>query len=271
MIVDVVLEPIKTHRLSVRDEVYAMTFFCKFVAQLRGQHTAAAIGWVTDHSNSHTVSLSPLPGRPDIRMSFTPYRTVTSENSFEITIKRSVFRAFLAPCPSKDEAQQVLDTLRSTYWDAVHHCYAYRIGEHGFESRMSDDGEPSGTAGKPILFAMQKANLSDAIIVVVRYFGGVKLGVGPLARAYAEAAHGVINDSALVDVRPQQRITLHCVYDDVSTVTRLLEDMDATFEASYADAVSFDVTVDEEKMSSLLALLISRTNGRAGYSKVRPE
>ena len=204
-------------------------------------------------------------------MSFTPYRTVTSENSFEITINRSVFRACLAPCRSKDEAQQVLDGLRSTYWDAVHHCYAYRIGEYGLESRMSDDGEPSGTAGKPILFTLQKANISDAIIVVVRYFGGVKLGVGPLARAYAEAAQGVIETSTLVEVRPLQRITVHCVYDDVSTVTRLLEDFGATFEASYSDAVSFDVTIDEETMASMLALLISRTSGRAGYSKIRTE
>jgi len=204
-------------------------------------------------------------------MSFTPYRTVTSENSFEITIKRSVFRAFLAPCRSKEEAQQVLDTLRSTYWDAVHHCYAYRIGEHGMESRMSDDGEPSGTAGKPILFAMQKANVSDAIIVVVRYFGGVKLGVGPLARAYTEAAQGALQTATYATVKPRQRLQVHCIYDDVSTVTRLLEDVEATFEASYGDAVTFDVTVDEEKMSSFLALLISRTNARAGYSKIRPE
>lgn len=204
-------------------------------------------------------------------MSFTPYRTVTSENSFEITIKRSVFRAFLAPCRSKAEAQHVLDTLRSTYWDAVHHCYAYRIGEHGLESRMSDDGEPSGTAGKPLLFTLQKAGLSDCIIVVVRYFGGVKLGVGPLARAYAEAAQGAIANATIVDVRPVQTILVHCVYDDVSTVTRLLEDFSATFEPSYADAVTFEVSIDEEQLSSFLALLISRTNGRAGYSKVHAQ
>lgn len=205
------------------------------------------------------------------RMSFTPYRTVTSENSFEITIKRSVFRAFLAPCRSKAEAQQVLDALRSTYWDAVHHCFAYRIGQYGMESRMSDDGEPSGTAGKPILFAMQKANISDAIIVVVRYFGGVKLGVGPLARAYAEAAQSVIASAELIDVRPLQRIIVHCLYDDVSTVTRLLEDVGAHFEASYGDSVQFDVTLDEAHMNTFAELLVSRTNGRAGYSKVRSD
>lgn len=204
-------------------------------------------------------------------MSFTPYRTVTSENSFEITIKRSVFRAFLAPCRSKDEAQQILDALKTTYWDAVHHCYAYRIGEHGLESRMSDDGEPSGTAGKPILFALQRAALSDCMIVIVRYFGGVKLGVGPLARAYAEAAQGAIQSAELVTVRPMQKILVHCIYDDVSTVTHLLEDVEAHFEASYGDAVTFEVTIDEEKMSSFLALLISRTNGRAGYSKIHAE
>lgn len=204
-------------------------------------------------------------------MSFQPYHTVAAETRSEITIKRSVFRAFLVPVATKQQAQEVLDRLRSEHWDAVHHCYAYRLGPYGMESRMSDDGEPSGTAGKPLLFALQKANLSDCIVVVVRYFGGVKLGVGPLARAYAEVAQEAIAVSATIIVEPRTILTVHCTYDDVSIITRLLEEVGATFTPNYADAISFDVEIAEAHREYLQNEVISRTNSRAGYSKVSAE
>ena len=136
-------------------------------------------------------------------MSFQPYHTVSSQTQFEITIKRSVFRAFLVSVQTKQQAQEFLDSLKREYWDAVHHCYAYRLGPLGLESRFSDDGEPSGTAGKPLLFALQRSKLSDCMVVVVRYYGGVKLGVGPLARAYAESAQGAIAACSTVLVEPR--------------------------------------------------------------------
>lgn len=204
-------------------------------------------------------------------MSFQPYHTVSSQTQFEITIKRSVFRAFLVGVQTKQQAQEFLDSLKREYWDAVHHCYAYRLGPLGLESRFSDDGEPSGTAGKPLLFALQRAKLSDCMVVVVRYYGGVKLGVGPLARAYAEAAHGAIAACTPILVEPRMAITVHCSYDDVSTITRLLEEVGAEFETTYGDAVSFDVNIAEAHREFLQAEIISRTNARAGFSKVSTE
>lgn len=201
-------------------------------------------------------------------MSFQPYYTVSSQTQSEITIKRSVFRAFLIRVQTKQEAQEFLDSLKREYWDAVHHCFAYRIGPHGLESRFSDDGEPSGTAGKPLLFALQKAKLSDAMVVVVRYYGGVKLGVGPLARAYAESAQEAINASMPILVEPRVQLTVHCSYDDVSIITRLLEEVEAEFQANYGDAINFDVNIAEAHRELLQSEIISRTNGRAGYSKV---
>jgi uncharacterized YigZ family protein len=201
-------------------------------------------------------------------MSFQPYNTVSSQTQSEITIKRSVFRAFLTRVQTKQEAQEFLGSLKREYWDAVHHCYAYRIGPHGLESRMSDDGEPSGTAGKPLLFALQKAKLSDTMVVVVRYYGGVKLGVGPLARAYAEAAQEAINVATPVLVEPRLQLTVHCSYDDVSIITRLLEEVGAEFAANYGDAINFDVNIAEAHREFLQSEIIARTNSRAGYSKV---
>lgn len=204
-------------------------------------------------------------------MSFQPYHTVTSQSEFEITIKRSVFRAFLVPVQTKQQAQEFLDSIRKEYWDAVHLCFAYRLGPYGLESRMSDDGEPSGTAGKPLLFALQRAKLSDCMVVVVRYYGGVKLGVGPLARAYAEAGQGAIDVCKPVFVEPRIKLTVHCLYDDVSVITRLLEEVGAEFEATYGDAISFDVNIAEAHREFLQQEIISRTNSRAGYSKVSTE
>lgn len=204
-------------------------------------------------------------------MSFTSYDTIRSVATGEITIKRSTFLAYLLPCSSKDQAQQLLDELRSKHWDAVHHCFAWRVGPNGLEYRMSDDGEPSGTAGKPILFALQRAQLSDVLLVVVRYYGGVKLGVGPLARAYAEAAQVAIDVCERVTVRNMSQLTVFCIYDDVSTVTRTLEEFDATFTASYGDAITFDVAVPTDLCDGLVEAITSRTHARSGALKVSTE
>lgn len=204
-------------------------------------------------------------------MIFEPYHTVSCETKTEVTIKRSVFHAFISPCGTKSQALEFLDNIRARHSGAVHHCYAWRIGVHGLDYRMSDDGEPSGTAGKPILFALQRANLSDAVIVVARYFGGVKLGVGPLARAYADSAHGVITASEHVLVRQLTRITVFCMYEDESTVTHLLDEVEARFVATYSDAISFDVDVPVAHLNVFLEKLVSRTNARAGYLKIATE
>jgi len=204
-------------------------------------------------------------------MSFTSYDTVSSVTTGEITIKRSTFLAYLQPCRSKEHAQHCLDELRSKHVDAVHHCYAWRVGPSGLEYRMSDDGEPSGTAGKPLLFALQRAQLSDVLLVVVRYYGGVKLGVGPLARAYAEAGQIAIDACERIIVRDMSQATVFCLYDDVSTVTRTLEEFDAQFTATYGDAITFDVVVASEKLDALCEAITSRTNARAGALKVSAE
>ena len=196
--------------------------------------------------------------------------TVALESTAEITIRRSRFLAFLHPSTSKEHIRSYLQSLKHEHWDAVHHCYAYRLGTDGLEYRMSDDGEPSGTAGKPILFALQQASLTNVVLVVVRYFGGVKLGVGPLARAYADAAKAAIDVASLRELIPLQKILIHCDYDDVSRVIDLLQEVHADYEQHFADAVSFDVVLPERDVDFLTEQVIERTGARAGFSKVAP-
>lgn len=164
-----------------------------------------------------------------------------------------------------------LERLKKEHVNAVHHCFAYRLGDSGLEYRMSDDGEPSGTAGKPILFAMQKADISDAIVIVVRYYGGTKLGVGPLARAYTETAQLVLETSTKILVEPKERLMIYCEYDDVSRITMLLEEVQAEFIPSYADTISFEVELRSAVSEYIQKEVVERTSGRAGVSKINTE
>ena len=136
---------------------------------------------------------------------------------------------------------------------------------------MSDDGEPSGTAGKPILFSLQRAELTNVILVVVRYFGGVRLGVGPLARAFTEAATGAIQNADILQIVPRKRLMLNCEYDDVSRIVELLKEVEASYEVMYTDAVQFDVEVDEPHYEKLTSEVVERTAGRAGFSEITAE
>lgn len=197
-----------------------------------------------------------------------PLMTITHGVSFELTLKRSKFIAFLEPASTVDQAQAILDGYREKYWDAVHHCYAWRIGITGLQYRMGDDGEPAGSAGKPMLFVLQRAHISNTVAVVVRYFGGVKLGVGPLARSYTEAVSSALQ---LADIQPlviTEHLLVHCVYEDVSRLKALFTEVEATFDSNFSDAVSFDVYVPVHKIEYFIQEVSSRTNGRAGFSKV---
>lgn len=199
-----------------------------------------------------------------------PVNLVTIQTPYhhELIVRRSKFNAFLYPSRSKEEALSVLHTIRKEHWDAVHHCYAYRFGVRGLEYRMSDDGEPPGTAGKPIFFAIQKACLTNVILIIVRYFGGVKLGIGPLARAYLDAAVQVIDTALRVPIALMASLDVHCMYDDVSRVIGVFDEAGARYEPTYADAVTYSVVVEASKASFITSQITERTNSRAGYSNL---
>ncbi len=191
--------------------------------------------------------------------------TIAHEVRAEITIKRSVFLACIIPVRSKQGAMDTLARLRSEFHTAVHHCWAYRLGASGMDYRMSDDGEPSGSAGKPILFCLQKSGLTDTMIVVIRWFGGTKLGVGGLARAYTEAAQAVLEIAERKTVVETVPLAIHCGYDDVSVVTEWLESHGLTIAPMFADSVSFEVDVPTMLVDRMRSDLTERTNGRAGF------
>lgn len=126
------------------------------------------------------------------------YKSITGIAEGFYREKGSRFLAFASPAATIEEAEHFVNHLREKYHDARHHCYAWIIGATGTEMRYSDAGEPSGTAGKPILSQIQHFGLRDVVVVVVRYFGGILLGTGGLSRAYREAAHNCLQNATIV-------------------------------------------------------------------------
>lgn len=154
------------------------------------------------------------------------YRSIGEASEITTRERSSKFYAFAWPVKSEEEVKRHLDGLRKKYYDATHHCYAWRMGPAGETSRANDDGEPSGTAGKPILGQMLSAELTDILIVVVRYFGGTKLGVPGLIAAYKDAAREVIEASRIIEKTVDAEFAVRVAYEDMNGVMRVMKEMD---------------------------------------------
>ncbi len=152
------------------------------------------------------------------------YKTI--EEAVEVTMRErsSKFLSFIYPVENEEQIREALDALRKRYFDATHHCYAWRLGPRGEQFRANDDGEPSGTAGKPILGQMLSHEITDCLIVVVRYFGGTKLGVPGLIAAYKESAANAIEAATVVERTVDRRMTIDFPYLVMNDVMRVIKE-----------------------------------------------
>jgi len=151
------------------------------------------------------------------------FRTITKSSRIEIKVNKSAFIANSFPVKNKEEAEMKTDEIRKEFFDARHHPYACKFGITEDKIKFSDDGEPSGTSGKPILKAIEKFKITDALIIVTRYFGGVKLGTGGLKRAYFEAAELCISESGITEKLITIEVQIECDYKYINNVMRLIE------------------------------------------------
>ena len=154
------------------------------------------------------------------------YRSIAepAEGLFKDNGSRFIALAF--PVETEAEVKETVQRLKKEYHDARHHCYAYRLGLDGESWRANDDGEPSGSAGRPILGQIDSAGLSDILVVVVRYFGGIKLGIPGLIRAYKTSTADALASARVVEKVAGRWYTLHFPYDDLPAVMKLAKDMD---------------------------------------------
>ncbi|MFB6267191.1 MAG: YigZ family protein [Halodesulfurarchaeum sp.] len=196
------------------------------------------------------------------------YRTLAGRGESGFEIRGSTFLGYARPAARVAEAEAFIEEIRAEHADATHNVPAYRVREpsgsgHLLREYQSDDGEPSGSSGKPALNVLVQEDLENVVVVVSRYFGGTELGVGGLARAYSKAVKGAIDDAGTVEERPQERFAVRVAYDDSGTVRGILESAEATFEAEYAESVTFAVTVAAADGADLRDRIRSATSGRA--------
>ena len=152
------------------------------------------------------------------------YNALTETGEAIYTEKRSKFYAFALPVETEEEAKQWLTEYRKKYYDARHACYAYALGTDGSVTRANDDGEPSGTAGRPILGQIRSANVTNILVIVIRYFGGVKLGTGGLCVAYKTAAAEAIANGTIEEKIITEKVKMEVPYSDADTAMRFIRE-----------------------------------------------
>jgi len=191
------------------------------------------------------------------------YLTVSEPGQARFTISGSEFIGHVRPVETVAAAESFVDTIRAEYDDATHNVPAYRVRADPLREYANDDGEPSGSAGKPALNVLQGQKLENVAVVVTRYFGGTELGVGGLVRAYSRAVKEAIDAAGVREERPHERLTIDVEYDDSGTVRGILESEDVDFEATYEERVGFEARVPTADVAGLRDRIASATSGRA--------
>ena len=192
------------------------------------------------------------------------YKTVYEGGEGEIVEKKSRFIATVRPVETEEEALAFIEEMKKKYWDARHNCSAYVLGERQELMRCSDDGEPSQTAGKPMLDVLMGEGLMDVCAVVTRYFGGTLLGTGGLVRAYSGAVKEGLANAQILEKKQGVRMEVITDYNGVGKIQYLAaqEGID-TLDSQYTDKVLFIFLVPGEQEESFKAKLVESTNGRA--------
>lgn len=198
------------------------------------------------------------------------YYSVLKECSCEILEKKSRFIGYISPVTSESEATSFLNKIREKHWDARHNVYAYVL-KNGI-SKSSDDGEPHGTAGVPILNVIKNNNLFDTIIVVTRYFGGILLGTGGLLRAYSQTATLAVSSSEIVTFKYSNVFKLSCKYDQYDKILSTLENFGAKLDESvFLDEINLKFHVQIEKTENLKNSLLKVTAGNLNLELLSSE
>lgn len=195
---------------------------------------------------------------------YAPYKIIEYGGEGEIVEKKSRFIAHVQATCTEEAAAAFIEAEKKRYWDARHHCYAYIIGEQGETVRYSDDGEPSGTAGRPILEALTGSGIRNLTLVVTRYFGGTLLGTGGLVRAYTQAAQAGLADSRVAVMRYGHTLTVETDYNGIGKIQYLLGQRSIPIEDSvYTEQVTVRFHVPCEEKDKLIKDITEATAGAA--------
>lgn len=190
-------------------------------------------------------------------------KSIKKEVVTEFTISKSNFINYLIPVTSVEKAKDEMQRLKQKYPDANHHCYCYIIGNNQEVQKYSDDGEPSKTAGLPMLEVLKKHDLTNVLNVSIRYFGGIKLGAGGLVRAYTKSASNAILECEFTSLKILHQIEITIPFDYIGSVEKHLRDNHQLKGTSYDTHVHYHLNILQSEFSQLKDSLQERTNGKA--------
>ena len=196
------------------------------------------------------------------------YQIIYVGGEAEIVEKKSRFIAHVKRTDTVEEAEAFISECKKKYWDARHNCSAFVIGANGQSLRSSDDGEPSGTAGKPILEVLLGEKLCNVTVVVTRYFGGTLLGTGGLVRAYQKATKDAIQNSVIMTKTAGRKLIVRTDYNEIGRINHLLGKMEiAVLDSEYSADVRLTLLVSEEQREALIQEITEATNGKAAITE----
>lgn len=191
------------------------------------------------------------------------YRTVYVGGTGELIEKKSRFIATVKPVEAEEDAVAFVEEMKKKYWDATHNCSAFVLGARGEVTRCSDDGEPGGTAGLPMLDVLTGGGLRNVCVVVTRYFGGTLLGTGGLVRAYSASVQAGLEKCVVIDKRLGRRLKLTCDYTDVGRLQYLIaREGLATLNSDFTDHVEITVLIPVDAQKAFEKLVTESTSGR---------
>jgi len=191
------------------------------------------------------------------------YKILYQAGEGEIVEKKSRFIATIRPVDSEEEALSFIAEMKKKYWDATHNCTAFVIGENHEQMRCNDDGEPSQTAGRPMLDVLLGEDVHNCCAVVTRYFGGTLLGTGGLVRAYSAAVKEGLRNCQILEKQLARKLTVETDYTGLGKIQYILgEEKISTLDSQYADKVSLTLLVPVDQLDPLMEKLTEGTNGR---------
>ena len=196
------------------------------------------------------------------------YKTITEKSTGEISEKKSRFIADMFPVTTEEEALLYIEQIRKKYYDARHHCFAYVLNDEPVVERFSDDGEPSGTAGKPILDVIKGAELKNTLIVVTRYFGGTLLGTGGLVRAYTAASREAVASAFIVTRTYGYELSIETDYTGLGKIQYILcQDGIPVIDTIYAESVEILAFVPDSREKEIINKITEATNAKSAITR----
>ena len=191
------------------------------------------------------------------------FRTIKEDGQVQEEIKKSRFICHAKRVYSEEEARDFITAIKKEHYKATHNCSAFIIGERSEIKRTSDDGEPSGTAGVPMLGVLENHNLTNICVVVTRYFGGIKLGAGGLIRAYAGSVALAVKEIGIIEIKEQVGIAIQMSYAQYQEYSNFLKEHDLMeLETNFTDQVDTMIYVDKEEKENIKAALVEFFNGK---------